>query len=873
MRQKVLKLTTLVNESLYVERSADRQLASIIDQMGRPGYILVARQMGKTNLLLNATRKHKSKHKFAYVDLSKSYNNVQSCFRNIIDIAIETNNDVFQSIHSQIVETRLKEDEKTQQIPAHKEHENELRLLLNSTDQNIIILLDEIDGLFATDFSDQVFAQIRSVYFSRINFEEYNRLTYILSGVAEPTSLIKNKAISPFNIGEKIYLNDFSLSEFMRFLKNAKLDCLDHEISLRIFDWAGGNARMTWDICSELENLLISGKHINSSDVDSIVKRLYLTDFDKAPIDHIRSLVARDSEIRNAIFQIGYNKGDTLSNDIRKKLYLSGIIAANYENSEIKIKNKILANCLSDEWLQELELKEKVATDQVEALFKAGNYAEVISQTIEVLKLPNLTQTQKRMCTNRLAYAYFKVNNFNEAIQNWKACLYDKTGFAHLYYEQIYHLGASYYVLKDYKSSISCFEEIYCNYKGNTIFLKAACFLSYALFTNDFDTNQNRIIVINEEVLECIKNNEQLNSDDIGFYKAITHFILGQAYYRSNELNEAQKHMHLASEFRDVEFWPNIIYELALCSKSDDDKKRWLNLLVDNILDRKLNPVENHVAVFYFGIKTFYNILVELFLIETEGFNKLFTYAKEHVEHENISENRLLYNLGLHAFQTNRISVGKALDLQVIIKYKEFNDSNLISLCYRDLVRFCAAEPEYLEFKERYIDLICKSEKIDKLDLALFANFIVKAIKAGYYKEALNLTQIIKRFYESSDENTSAEFAPIFYSEMAAYGLLQQKSEELASARRFLKFSEERNHIFKDHKPFQLFKQRAFNVVNKSNRESLKIYLDVKANTDTVNKKIGPNEKVEVMYHDGRKITGKYKKLKADIESGICRLL
>jgi hypothetical protein len=61
---------------------------------------------------------------------------------------------------------------------------------------------------------DHVFSFIRSVYFSgRSNFPELENLTYLLSGVAEPSEIIKNKDVSPFNIGEKIYLDDFSFEE------------------------------------------------------------------------------------------------------------------------------------------------------------------------------------------------------------------------------------------------------------------------------------------------------------------------------------------------------------------------------------------------------------------------------------------------------------------------------------------------------------------------------------------------------------------------------------------------------------------------------------------------------------------------------------
>jgi hypothetical protein len=51
---KYLKPSTIIPSDLYVDRAADRQLRQIISDMGRPGYVLVARQMGKTNLLLHA---------------------------------------------------------------------------------------------------------------------------------------------------------------------------------------------------------------------------------------------------------------------------------------------------------------------------------------------------------------------------------------------------------------------------------------------------------------------------------------------------------------------------------------------------------------------------------------------------------------------------------------------------------------------------------------------------------------------------------------------------------------------------------------------------------------------------------------------------
>ena len=66
---KHLRSYTIVPNEYYVERDADRQIRSIISDMGRPGYVLVARQMGKTNLLLHTKGcLEDNKNIYVYVD-------------------------------------------------------------------------------------------------------------------------------------------------------------------------------------------------------------------------------------------------------------------------------------------------------------------------------------------------------------------------------------------------------------------------------------------------------------------------------------------------------------------------------------------------------------------------------------------------------------------------------------------------------------------------------------------------------------------------------------------------------------------------------------------------------------------------------------
>ena len=83
-------------------------------------------------------------------------------------------------------------------------------------------------------------------------------------------------------------MNDFTHDEYNTFISNVGIKELD-DILLqnRIYYWTKGNPRMTWDVCSLVEELKIKSEE----ELDNAIKKYYLTSFDKAPIDAIRQKV------------------------------------------------------------------------------------------------------------------------------------------------------------------------------------------------------------------------------------------------------------------------------------------------------------------------------------------------------------------------------------------------------------------------------------------------------------------------------------------------------------------------------------------------------------------------------------------------------
>jgi WD40 repeat protein/regulation of enolase protein 1 (concanavalin A-like superfamily) len=78
----------------------------------------------------------------------------------------------------------------------------------------VVVFIDEIDAVRSLPFStDEFFAAIRECYNRRTEDPEFRRLTFCLLGVASPSDLIRDPRTTPFNIGRRVELADFTEAE------------------------------------------------------------------------------------------------------------------------------------------------------------------------------------------------------------------------------------------------------------------------------------------------------------------------------------------------------------------------------------------------------------------------------------------------------------------------------------------------------------------------------------------------------------------------------------------------------------------------------------------------------------------------------------
>ena len=86
-------------------------------------------------------------------------------------------------------------------------------VLLDEVSERIVVFIDEIDTTLGLEFTDDLFIAIRYFYTARAQKESFKRLSFVLIGVAKPGDLISDPLRTPFNIGTRVYLGDFTQSE------------------------------------------------------------------------------------------------------------------------------------------------------------------------------------------------------------------------------------------------------------------------------------------------------------------------------------------------------------------------------------------------------------------------------------------------------------------------------------------------------------------------------------------------------------------------------------------------------------------------------------------------------------------------------------
>jgi hypothetical protein len=232
---------------LYLSRPADQQLLELCQQ-SRFAYVLTPRQLGKSSLMIRTAEQLLAEGFWAVmVDLTQigTHADAETWYGDVLEVVAD------QLDLATNARAWWKQEAETGLMLRLSRFFAEV--VLAEVSEPIVIFVDEIDTTLSLAFTDDFFAAIRYFYVARAQNPELRRLSFVLIGVATPADLIRDPKRTPFNIGERVDLRDFTAAEAAPLAEVLPLPPSEADQALGwILGWTGGHPYLSQRLCSVL---------------------------------------------------------------------------------------------------------------------------------------------------------------------------------------------------------------------------------------------------------------------------------------------------------------------------------------------------------------------------------------------------------------------------------------------------------------------------------------------------------------------------------------------------------------------------------------------------------------------------------------------
>ena len=339
----------------YVIRQADDALFEGLRQ-GMFCYVLTARQMGKSSLMVRMVARLRAMRdrrvRTVILDLSAIGRNLTleqwyASLRDRVGIQLDCEDamEAFWESHRHL-------------SPMQRWLEAIRHVLLEASDDHFVLFVDEIDFVRSLPFdTDEFFAAIRSCSNRRASDSDFTRLTFCLLGVASPVELIQDDRVTPFNVGRRIELHDFTPEEARILGWGLHADpAVAQRLLTRVLYWTSGHPYLTQKLCQAL-----AAADANSdADVDQLCARLFLLEEARTADSNIAFVGNRflhNGQDRSALLDMyrevlrGKRVLNSETNTLINALKISGIVRV--ERGQLRVRNRIYARVFNREWIRE----------------------------------------------------------------------------------------------------------------------------------------------------------------------------------------------------------------------------------------------------------------------------------------------------------------------------------------------------------------------------------------------------------------------------------------------------------------------------------------------------------------------------------------
>ncbi len=199
--------TVRLKSPFYIERAADAKMERAFDEIGVTLVVKGARQSGKSSLLARAhALANKTGRRSVYLDLQQ-----------LDDAHLESLDRLLRSLAARVARALQTEvrpaDLWDEDFGSKASFADFLTRALQEDESPLLLVLDEVDRVFDRPYRGDFFAAVRGWHNRRATDPIWERLDLALGHATDPALWIDDLNQSPFNVGERLRLDDFNLDE------------------------------------------------------------------------------------------------------------------------------------------------------------------------------------------------------------------------------------------------------------------------------------------------------------------------------------------------------------------------------------------------------------------------------------------------------------------------------------------------------------------------------------------------------------------------------------------------------------------------------------------------------------------------------------
>ncbi|MGB3615870.1 MAG: AAA-like domain-containing protein, partial [Elainellaceae cyanobacterium] len=202
--------TMTVESQFYVARQADRIALETIGERGVTLTIKGARQVGKSSLLIRVMAAARQAGKrVAFLDFQmfdKTTLHSADAFFYQFCLWLSDALDLEDEVDAYWQRPEGNRQRCTRYMRRH---------ILPKLTGSLVLAMDEVESIFDTPFRTDFFGMLRSWHNQRANSDSWRKIDLALVTSTEPYQLIDDLNQSPFNVGEVLDLEDFSMAQVL----------------------------------------------------------------------------------------------------------------------------------------------------------------------------------------------------------------------------------------------------------------------------------------------------------------------------------------------------------------------------------------------------------------------------------------------------------------------------------------------------------------------------------------------------------------------------------------------------------------------------------------------------------------------------------